>query len=317
MTRLESVLNGTEDNYILPFIWQHGEDENIIREEMAWIAESGIRAVCVEARPHPDYLGEKWWQDIDAIMDEARTRGMKVWMLDDDHFPTGRAAGRVVDAPQELHRLFLKEGHIDVIGPQPHASFLVSSFTSSLFRPNNDKHAKILAVVAARREETSTQLTGEFIDITEQVQDDVLYWAVPEGFWRIFIFTTTSDGGSERQKEYINVLDAESVKILIDTVYEAHYEHYERDFGDTFAGFFSDESGFYNDRDTFDYSSNLGKSGVDLLWHQDLLDQLSAAFGKDYRPYLPLLWHDDQENTSAVRYTYMNVVTQLYAKNFT
>lgn len=105
-SKLLEVLSGKEENYILPFFWLHGEGDDVLREEMARIHESGIRAVCVEARPHPDYLGPKWWMDIDVIMDEARMRGMKVWILDDDHFPTGHAAGRLKDAPPELRRLF-------------------------------------------------------------------------------------------------------------------------------------------------------------------------------------------------------------------
>ncbi|MCG7381719.1 hypothetical protein [Paenibacillus sp. ACRRY] len=50
---------------------------------------------------------------MDIIMDEARKRGMKVWLLDDDHFPTGHAAGKIQEAPEELHRLFLGERYID------------------------------------------------------------------------------------------------------------------------------------------------------------------------------------------------------------
>ena len=56
-TCLEEVLIGNEANYILPLVWQRGEDEAVIREEMARIHASGIRAVCVEARPHPNFLG--------------------------------------------------------------------------------------------------------------------------------------------------------------------------------------------------------------------------------------------------------------------
>ena len=58
---------------------------------MRAIHEANIGAVCVESRPHPDFCGEKWWQDMDVILDEARKRGMKVWILDDSHFPTGFA----------------------------------------------------------------------------------------------------------------------------------------------------------------------------------------------------------------------------------
>ena len=72
------------------------------REDMRVIAESNIRAVCVESRPHPDFCGPKWWKDMDVILDEAEKRGMKVWILDDSHFPTGFANGAMTDKPDEL-----------------------------------------------------------------------------------------------------------------------------------------------------------------------------------------------------------------------
>jgi len=58
--RLREVLEGKGENYILPFFWQHGEAEPILREEMMRIHESGIGAVCVESRPHPDFAGPLW-----------------------------------------------------------------------------------------------------------------------------------------------------------------------------------------------------------------------------------------------------------------
>lgn len=101
-SRLRDVLEGNEGNYILPLMWQRGEGEAVIREEMARIFEAGIKAVLIESRPHPDFLGPGWWADMDVIMDEARNRGMRVWVFDDDHFPTGHAGGKLKDAPKEL-----------------------------------------------------------------------------------------------------------------------------------------------------------------------------------------------------------------------
>ena len=314
--RLEDVLQSQEDNYILPFMWQRGEDEAIIREEMARIHESGIKAVCVEARPHPDFLGPQWWWDIDIIMEEARRRDMRVWMLDDDHFPTGHAAGKNANASGPLRRLFLKEHHIDAIGPQRDASFLIDPWFLDFRRPTASE-GTLIAAIAARRRLGSHALTGEFIDLTANVRDNVLYWDVPEGYWRIFLLIVSPTAGSERHKDYINPLVAESVRVLIDAVYEAFYARYKDDFGHTFAGFFSDEPGFYNDTQVFDYRSKLGKVGVALPWRADMLEQLNAAFGDGYQVYLPLLWHDGGELTSAVRYTYMDVVSKLYAEHFT
>lgn len=56
-TRIYEALNGKQGNYILPFFWQHGEDEETLREYMGVIQDMGIRAVCLESRPHPDFAG--------------------------------------------------------------------------------------------------------------------------------------------------------------------------------------------------------------------------------------------------------------------
>ena len=100
--RLKDALCGAEGNYILPFYWQHGKEEELIREGMEKIFESGIGAVCVESRPHPDFLGDKWWADMDVIMDEARKRNMRVWVLDDAHFPTGYCNGKIYITKRHL-----------------------------------------------------------------------------------------------------------------------------------------------------------------------------------------------------------------------
>ena len=103
-TRIYEALNGKQGNYILPFFWQHGEDEETLREYMGVIQDMGIRAVCLESRPHPDFAGPKWWEDMDVILSEARQRNMKVWILDDCHFPTGYANGAIADAKEDLQK---------------------------------------------------------------------------------------------------------------------------------------------------------------------------------------------------------------------
>ena len=93
--RLNDILTGKGENYLLPFYWQHGDHTQLIPEQIQRIYDSGCRAICVESRPHPDFVGETWWRDMDVILAEAEKRGMKVWLLDDDKFPTGHAAGMI------------------------------------------------------------------------------------------------------------------------------------------------------------------------------------------------------------------------------
>ena len=56
-TRLEDVILGREDNYLLPFYWQHGTHRDRIPAQVQRIYDSGCRALCVESRPHPDFAG--------------------------------------------------------------------------------------------------------------------------------------------------------------------------------------------------------------------------------------------------------------------
>lgn len=312
--KLQDVLTGKEENYILPFFWQHGEEEEVLREEMARIYESGIKAVCIESRPHPDFLGPKWWNDIDVILDEARTRGMRVWILDDDHFPTGHAAGRLKEAPRELRRLYIYENHLDAVGPRDNSAFLVSTLP---YIPGLSNGGTCIAVVAVKRDAITGELMEESVDLTDQVENGKLFWDVPEGYWRIFSIIESEHGGDQEKKDYINHLVADSVRVLINTVHEAFYDRYREDFGKTLAGFFSDEPGFYNDKDTWDFNSKLGKQGVTLPWCTEMYNLLERELGQEFKRYLPLLWYKGGESTSRIRYSYMNLVSKLYAKNFT
>ena len=74
------------NNYLYPFYWQHGETKEVLEEYMDKICASGMKAVCIEARPHPDFVGDGWWNDLTIILNKAKANDMKVWILDDSHF---------------------------------------------------------------------------------------------------------------------------------------------------------------------------------------------------------------------------------------
>ena len=43
-------------DYITPLFWQHGEAEEVLREEIQRMKSVGIQSFVAEPRPHPDYL---------------------------------------------------------------------------------------------------------------------------------------------------------------------------------------------------------------------------------------------------------------------
>lgn len=326
---IEQLINNENDNYILPFFWQHGETEEILREYMDVIHRCGIKAVCVESRPHPDYVGPKWWHDLDIIIDEAKKKNMKVWILDDTHFPTGNAAGKMKDAPSELCKQYLMIQPTDICGPIPEAELNVAkmavaksnpftprveTLNSELQKPRVFDDDEMLAVVAAELI-GGNDISNQLIDLTPQVIEGILQWDVPVGMWRIFVVYKTKNGGG--RSDYINMLDKTSCHVQIDAVYEPHYTHYKEEFGKTIAGFFSDEPEVGNTTG-FAFDESIGRKMMPLPWSKDMPGEMCRRLGEHWLKYMVLLWagNEDEALNAKVRYAYMDAVTTLISKNF-
>jgi len=327
MKKLQKVLENKEENYIFPFLWMHGEKEEKIREYVQKINEAGIGALCVEPRPHPDFLGEEWWQDLKIVLDEATKRKMKVWLFDDAHFPTGYANGAITKKHPELRKKYLKIAQVDYHGPQSEAGIIVKwqaggdrNTIMAVGTDNNQLNStltesdeKIIAVLAAKLIDYETIDTKTMINISDKLQDGVVYWDIPEDNWRVFILVETFNGGEESTEGYLNPIDPEATQVLIDEVYQAHFEHIGEYFGNTIAGFFTDEPRFGNIKGP---DASIGRMEMVLPWRSDMLDILTKNLAIDPLPLLPLLMTNGNEQESFIRYHYMDVISKLYSENF-
>lgn len=280
-------------SYITLLFWQHGEDEEILREEIRQMKENGIGGFIVESRPHPDFLGEHWWKDMDAVIDEASKRNMKVWFFDDYAFPSGYSAGKIRDKHPEYLKIYVDERHIDAVGPQRGSSFIIEAWL--------EPEESLIAVIAAKRVDGIDVIDGgSLMDVTGQVEDGILYWDVPEGDWRVFILVSTRNGGETGTRNYLNPIEPEPVRAFIEYVYEEHYRRYKEEFGKTIAGFFSDEARFGN---ASTYEGALGyektivgtsRNKMVLPYSTRLLGRLEKEWNGDFRRYLPCLWRKSQ-----------------------
>ena len=315
--RMMDLVGGTPENYIMPFFWQHGAEESTLREYMEKIDSCGIHAVCLEARPHPDYVGPKWWQDVDVIMDEARHRGMRVWILDDSHFPTGYANGAVRNAPERLKRWYLEEKALEVDGPLEGFRLAAATDLGSrrmMGRIFQRKGETLVAVILARRQEDPNGRVwyDQLQDVTDRLENGWLKMDIPQGHWVVFTYTKLMEA-VQKASDHISFLEKESCRILLDTVYEPHWERYKEDFGKTFAGFFSDEPGFYN----------LGGTGFGMVKIGDQMplpwsDQVWRLFQQRMGGPTAIvgLYNDLNGAQAKARVTYMDIITRMYEENF-
>ena len=212
--KIFDILNEKEDNYLLPFYWQHGDHTEKIPEQIKQIYESGCRAVCVEARPHPEFGKDGWWRDMDIVFSEAKKLGMKVWLLDDYRCPTGYATGLVPKKYPDLRQWCLMEKHVDVVGSMKDGS-LISEQTW-------EDHVLLGAFAYKRLRDEKQRCEFEAIDLTNNISDGYLFWDVPEGEWRIYFYYKSRQGA---HPSFIDMINKDSVAVLIEAVYEPHFEH--------------------------------------------------------------------------------------------
>lgn len=314
------------ENYVFPFLWLHGEEENVLREYVNVIYNCNIRAFCVESRPHPDFCGDGWWHDMDIILDEAGKLGMKIWILDDSHFPTGYANGALNEADEGLCRqslVFQKlekkiQGETlelsldDYREAAPWTPNLNESYTMDMEKVRHFDDDRCLGIVAVK--ENGRDASDILIISQGGEMDGEISMVMPEGTWNIYVLHLTRNRGPHRN--YINMMDEASCRKLIEAVYEPHFEHYGKEFGKTIAGFFSDEPELGN--------GHLYESGKhiyeldDQPWSNEVEDCLKKEFGGEYIKLLPLLWEQDFADSykAKVRTTYMNVVTNAVKRDF-
>ena len=297
------------ENKLYPFLCVYGdEDEQTLISAVAHVYNSGARGLCVESKHSPHYGKEHWWFTLDTVLRESKKYGMKMWTVDEPFVPSGYAGGAVKSHP-DLRKKHLVETHIDVIGPICGAKILTN--------PTSEEDL-LLGAAAYRRADGETEdLTGEPIDLTANIHGDILYWNVPDGVYRVFfIYVTQHYAG-----DYVDFFNRNSVQLILDEIYEPHYRRYREEFGKTFAGFFSDEPGFWNPPfgehkgAAEDFCNAVGVAGYAMPWGENVWARMGIALGRKQVGDLVALWYNTGESP-CIRFAYMDAVTQLFYENF-
>ena len=302
-----------KSSHLLPFLWLHGENDDALRRGVQAIRQSGCDTFCAESRVHPDYLGPGWWHEMGVLMAECKKLGMRFYLLDDAHFPSGFANGAGANTPWQ--RMLLRETHADFAGPLRGGRILAW--------PDGQSGIPA-AIVAGRKLETGNRVesfvdlggfaVADLMDLTDRVKDGLIRWDIPEGTWRVFYLT--ADYVSERNppQQFLNPLLPDSGRLMLETIYRPHAAFFGEETGRAFLGFFSDEPALRAGRGSH---AVLGEyPNLPVPWREDMAELLSRRMGRDARPLLPGLWYDIGAETPFIRYAFMDLCSELYRKNY-
>jgi hypothetical protein len=333
MTRL--LRGDREHNYIAPFVKLTPRDtKESIEEKMKRLSETGIRSMVLEygdmtgglnqVTPFDDalFVRMRWISDL------CVKYGMTFFIQDAAPFPTGAANGILEqEGYGERNKVYLDERHLDAFGPAKGRTFLINQLihctrgsmdNAEYMQKFMNTEPELLAVVALPRRNGKVSFQNPQI-LTHMVKDGILRWDIPKGSWRIYCLLKTTLGGREH---YINLLDKESVKLLVDQIHVPTYKAMEDVAGKTWLGFFYDEAEVGNVTG-YHFDAALGTapqgSGTQMVlpWSATMPGLCQEAFGEEWAAALPFLWYEsDDDAFRRIRYTYMRIISGEISRHY-
>ena len=286
---------------LVPLLWTQGQSPETIRQVVREVADGGNTGFVWESRPHPDYLGPRWWADLRVAVDEAKRLKLEVWIFDEWMYPSGVAGGKVVAQHPEFALHTVEERTLVVQGPAAERDWEIPTPVAA--------NEQVVSVVA-------------FAEPTRPGQDPVILpggtrvrWAAPDGRWRICWSLARSHAPRPgwRMTNMIDVMNPSATAEFIRITHEATYAQFHEDFGKTIKGFFSDEAGF---RNVDSYDSLPGKPGASMPWSPAFAAYFQKLKGYDIGAWLPALWYDLGPRGRMARFDFVDACSRAFAENF-
>jgi hypothetical protein len=299
------LLPGASTPTLVPLLWTQGQPAETIRRAVREVADSGNTGFVWESRPHPDYLGPRWWADLGVAVDEARRRGLEIWIFDEWMYPSGIAGGKVVaENPGFTHHVVVDRSAV-FEGPRPEGEIEI---------PGGLKETESVVSVAAFPAPFGRE--ANIVDLSAaRTGPGRVRWAVPSGRWNVVWCVSEAEAprGGWRMDTMIDVLNPEAVAAFIRLTHEETYRRFGAEFGKTIKGFFSDETGF---RNVTSYESLPGKPGQPMPWSPAFVAYFKRLMGYDPGPLLPALWYDLGLRGRGARFDLMDAYARGLAEIF-
>ncbi len=229
--------------------------------------------------PLEEWLSPLWFQSFEAALSEAEKVGMTLGYCDEYWWPSGQAAGRVLEKHPELAAKSLEWSRQIVAGPGeatiPNSKFSVAGQLAD----DNRIIANTLKIIG---------------------EDKASPWPVPSGQWVIYSYNIYHHAGVDGGE--VNYLDPGLMDVFIPIAHESYVKNLGECMGLSIPGVFVDNEGDY---------------GWKMAWSDYLAERYKEMKSRDIRLWLPLLTEKDTAGLWAkARYDWFDVVSDVYSTQF-
>jgi len=267
--------------------WNGKLEPEELRRQIRVMRRMGMGGFFMHARVGlaTPYLSQRWFECVNACVDEAKKLKMEAWLYDEDRWPSGAAGGLVTKNPA------LRQRMLRVVESDDPAKFRWTPGTLAAFTAIVKEHAAFSVRPIPKGNRPPRLAKGEKI-IAFQVET-----AEPNSWYNGYT--------------YIDVLNPGAVREFIRVTHEAYRRKCGRAFGKLIPGVFSDEP---NGGDCFVESilTETGAGGT-LPWTGALPKVFRERYGYDLLPHLPELAYDlEGQGVRPARYHFHDCLNHLF-----
>ena len=265
--------------------WNTKLNENELLRQLDCFKQMGYGG----AFPHPrvglatEYLGDEFKRAVRACVDKVNENGMKLWLYDEDRYPSGVAGGLVTENPRfRKRRIALRE-------------FPPADVQEKALAVQNGT-AYVAAVYDLKLDENT------IVDCRRVCPTD----AVLEGYIRRFAVSETWEtDGRFNGNTYVDTMNKQAIEAFLELTLGSYAEVAGEEFGDTIPAIFTDEP------HPGEKECNLGYG-----WTADFDETFRETYGFDLLDHLPELWYDQPDGYSIARYRYYDHLADRFASAY-
>lgn len=274
---LKEAFNAPGNEYgTTPFwVWNTKVNRKIIDSMMLDYKRNDFGGVIVHARPGliTEYLSDEWFDLFKYAQEKGKKLGLKVWIYDENSYPTGFGGGLVPDQMPESYN---------------QGQMLYMTDVNTI--PVNQEDIFIALKVEGE----------QFIDISSTLATE----KGKTGKYRIFrkVNYEKSNRGTVAGpigSSYVDLMAKGVTQKFMDITFKGYEKVAGQEFGKTVPGIFSDEPTIINE----------GKDCV--RWTPDLFASFKEKWGYDLRTNLPSLF-EETGNWKKIRHNYYQTLLQLF-----
>ncbi len=273
--------------------WNGKLERDELLRQVGVLEEMGFGGFFMHSRTGlvTEYLGDEWFELVNACADEAERRGMEAWLYDEDRWPSGSAGGIATRDPRYRMRYL----RLERIASEDFR--WRSEFVAAFLGEMDAYHGEGFHFHEGRR---IFQADAGGLEAGKQVVAFAVEVMDEDSFY---------NGAS-----YLNTLDPAATRKFLEVTHERYREKCGGRLGRSIKGMFTDEP--HRGMVLSSFADHHHSSWV-IPWTENLAGEFERQFGYDLVARLPEIFLKPFGSpVSQVKWHYMELLQRMFLENF-